>query len=285
MEQENKAQTLGPQHVDPFVVEALRSKLQTMLQTSEHYRVPILLERIKDTGLEGVVTGVLMLDMFSLHWHRACRSAQGMRDPVWQGGQPRGGPRSAGSSAGGPQGRRAVLPRKHKGQGLLLSARGVCFLSLSPHHPKPQSLPPSQDRQTRQKLFLSLLRVYLVREPGRKDYTQQGIDLLNSYIADLDAAQVLALVPADWSIGLVNSFLRRSVRRNLHEHRMTQVEKGLARQAYLQRALEYHTLAARRIVIDEDTRCQFCRKLINDSPFACYPDGRLVHKKCMGGSE
>ncbi len=47
-----------------------------------------------------------------------------------------------------------------------------------------------QDRPVRQKLFMSLLRVYLVPEPGKKEFIPEAINLLNSHLADLDVAKV-----------------------------------------------------------------------------------------------
>ena len=47
----------------------------------------------------------------------------------------------------------------------------------------------SSDRGARQKLFMALLRVYLVPETGKRSYTQEAINLLNSHLSDLDVAK------------------------------------------------------------------------------------------------
>ena len=103
-----------------------------------------------------------------------------------------------------------------------------------------------QDRATRQKLFMALLRVYLVPEPGKKEYVPEAIALLNSHLADLDVAKVrdlrtyvlrpaydlakvLALVPSKWSIGAISKFLKRSVRISMHAARTSHIEESLAR--------------------------------------------------------
>ena len=101
----------------------------------------------------------------------------------------------------------------------------------------------SKDRPARQRLFMALLRVYLVPEAGKRDYTQEAINLLNGHLSDLDmakagprtrdagihGAQVLELVPQSWSIGTIAKFLKRSVRISMHLHRTTQIEESLAR--------------------------------------------------------
>ena len=71
--------------------------------------------------------------------------------------------------------------------------------------------------QGRQKLFSSLLRVYLVRGSG---FSQQAIELLNSAAVDLDLQEVLGMLPPEWSVGVVETFIRRSFRRTMHEQRM-----------------------------------------------------------------
>lgn len=85
----------------------------------------------------------------------------------------------------------------------------------------------------RQQLFLQLLKAYLVPAPGRKACPEQAVDLLNGRLADLDVVQVLQLVPASWSIGMVGQFLQRSIGRALHRQRTTQIQHGLARQENL----------------------------------------------------
>ena len=64
----------------------------------------------------------------------------------------------------------------------------------------------SSTREGRQEVFLTLLRVYLVRGSG---HSQQAIDLLNSPQTDLDPSKVLQMVPEIHSRPMIHpSFLR-----------------------------------------------------------------------------
>ncbi len=47
-----------------------------------------------------------------------------------------------------------------------------------------------KERGARQELFMALLRVYLVPEQGKQEYTQEAINLLNGHLSDLDVAKV-----------------------------------------------------------------------------------------------
>jgi hypothetical protein len=145
---------------------------------------------------------------------------------------------------------------------------------------------------------MALLRVYLVPEPGKKEYLPEAIALLNSHLADLDVAKVgpnmhmahgshakvLALVPNKWSVGLISKFLKRSIRTSMHSSRTAQIEESLARfddgvscqpvdhcrQDHLQVAQEYFALSSKCFTITEQTRCRVCEAPIGDDGVARY---------------
>ena len=113
------------------------------------------------------------------------------------------------------------------------------------------------DREGRQGLFLLLLKVYLVRGSG---FSQQAIDMMNNSATDLDVTKVMDLVPPEWSVAVMNSFLRRSIRRSMHDGRMRRIKHGLARQDKINVSQEHIRRTDRWVGISEDTRCDQCRR-------------------------
>eukprot|EP00051_Salpingoeca_urceolata_P025663 m.464125 g.464125 ORF g.464125 m.464125 type:complete len:883 (-) comp20356_c0_seq1:85-2733(-) len=139
------------------------------------------------------------------------------------------------------------------------------------------------DRQTTQQIYLTLLRVYLAPSADAADsadYTQYAIGLLNSHLADLNLVEVLKLVPENWGMGVLDQFLRRSIRTNLHDHRTKQIWKSLARQDNLVTKHEFYSKTQRALAITEDTRCHKCARPLGESAFAWFPNGTIVHKSC-----
>jgi hypothetical protein len=78
--------------------------------------------------------------------------------------------------------------------------------------------------------------------------------------------QVLARVPLDWSIGVVDRFLRQSIRSTMHAQRTKRIEHGLARQENLQARAELVQLEARYVVISESRRCHGCHRFVTLPP-------------------
>eukprot|EP00053_Salpingoeca_punica_P016097 m.150179 g.150179 ORF g.150179 m.150179 type:complete len:874 (-) comp16875_c0_seq2:376-2997(-) len=135
----------------------------------------------------------------------------------------------------------------------------------------------NKERSVRQRLFLSLLKVYL---QGDKPYISDAVDLLNSYMADLDVVEVLRLVPSDWSIHMIEDFLTRSIRRHIAASATSRIQRSMARTANLQAQSEYYALAQQHVVVREDSVCDVCGRPLNESPLALYPNGVVTHSKC-----
>lgn len=56
-----------------------------------------------------------------------------------------------------------------------------------------------------------------------------AVDLLNNRAAEFDAAWVLQLIPASWSIQLLSSFLMGAMRESLHSQRMAEIALSLTK--------------------------------------------------------
>mmetsp|Transcript_25377 Transcript_25377/g.76453 ORF Transcript_25377/g.76453 Transcript_25377/m.76453 type:complete len:901 (+) Transcript_25377:89-2791(+) len=123
----------------------------------------------------------------------------------------------------------------------------------------------SKAREEGQEVFLHLLDVYLKPGPGGEVNAAQAMQLLNSHCATLDADKVLARVPLHWSIGVIDRFLRRSIRSTMHAQRAKRIEHGLARQENLQARAELVQLEARYVVVSESRRCHGCHRYFEDT--------------------
>jgi hypothetical protein len=144
-------------------------------------------------------------------------------------------------------------------------------------------------RQARQGVFLMLLKIYLVRGSG---LSQEAIEMLNSSTADLDPSQVLQLVPREWAIGVLEPFLRRSIRQHMHLQRTRSIEHGLAKQEHLQARAEILRLTGYGVVLTDDTVCAgancasrhhgTCSRIQGTSAVVINTETRQVaHKRCV----
>lgn len=141
----------------------------------------------------------------------------------------------------------------------------------------------SQERSRlyKQNLFQLLLGVYLQpRDKSHETLVRPALNLLNSHGAAFNAAQVLELLPPDWPITTVKTFLMHSLRSNVHTFRMDKIEQNLARGENLQVRREFIDLQGGPVVITERTRCPVCNLPFNDAAFVRYPNGTVTHLKC-----
>lgn len=86
-----------------------------------------------------------------------------------------------------------------------------------------------RDAACRQRLFHTLLAMYLRAGPSAQDLTVAAVDLLNHHAREFDATQVLQTLPDSWSVQLLCPFLTGAMRDSIHARRTTQVALGLAK--------------------------------------------------------
>ncbi|KAI8520587.1 transforming growth factor, beta receptor associated protein 1 [Branchiostoma belcheri] len=137
------------------------------------------------------------------------------------------------------------------------------------------------DLPYRRRLFQILLSVYLDPMEGGKDsLAAPAVQLLNNHAEDFDAVRVLQIIPAHWSIGLIQQFLNRAVRQSMHNQRTTRVERMLARGENLQMKGTSVGLKREPITLSEERYCQVCCRPFSDNAFARYPNGLVTHVQC-----
>lgn len=132
-------------------------------------------------------------------------------------------------------------------------------------------------------LFHTLLAVYLdpKLEPSKKEeYLVPALELLNARAGDFDASQVLKMLPPNWSVSVVETFLRGALRASLHKYRMTKAECALARGENLQNRFSLYNLQQWSISLHESNYCCVCKKPFVDGSFARYPNNVLTHVAC-----
>lgn len=137
-----------------------------------------------------------------------------------------------------------------------------------------------KDRNLRMKLFQTLLEVYLSPDDGCEPFVTPAVALLNSHMADFDTAEVIKLVPEEWSIGLISQFLSGSVRLSLHKSRSTKILSGLARAENLKMKSSHMISHKTHLLVTEERLCQACRRPFNDPAVARYPNGVTTHIHC-----
>lgn len=132
-------------------------------------------------------------------------------------------------------------------------------------------------------LFHTLLGVYLdpKLEPDRREeYLLPALEFLNACAGEFDAAKVLEMIPSNWSISVVEAFLRGALRTSVHKYRMTKVESALARGENLRNRFALYDLQRHSICLHENNYCCVCKKPFSDGNFARYPNDVVTHVSC-----
>jgi hypothetical protein len=58
---------------------------------------------------------------------------------------------------------------------------------------------------------------HIFRASKREEYLLPALELLNARAGDFDAAKVLEMIPPNWSVSVVEVFLRVALRTSLHK--------------------------------------------------------------------
>ncbi|XP_058540563.1 transforming growth factor-beta receptor-associated protein 1 [Neofelis nebulosa] len=140
-----------------------------------------------------------------------------------------------------------------------------------------------RDPPYRQRLFHTLLAMYLQPGPSVPELAVAATDLLNHHAAEFDAARVLQLLPGTWSVQLLRPFLTGAVRDSVHARRTTQVALGLAKSENLIYKYDKMKLKGSSVQLSDKKLCQMCQNPFREPVFVRYPNGGLVHTHCAAG--
>ncbi|CDO71043.1 hypothetical protein BN946_scf184844.g47 [Trametes cinnabarina] len=81
------------------------------------------------------------------------------------------------------------------------------------------------DEEVKKDLIMILLEVYM---SGGETTADRTAKLLNSQAMNLDVVNVISMIPPEWPLRILSTFVTRSLRRTLHEHHEGQIIKAIS---------------------------------------------------------
>ncbi|KAJ1528436.1 hypothetical protein ONE63_006848 [Megalurothrips usitatus] len=128
----------------------------------------------------------------------------------------------------------------------------------------------------------SWLRGVSVSPATSKPDLETALNLLEENAGKINAAQALDVLPDTVPICRIHHFLATSLQKQLNERRRILVLKGLTYGENLQAKEQRMHYESHSIKMTELDVCSVCKKRFgNQSAFALYPDGAVVHFSCQ----
>ncbi|XP_015183696.1 PREDICTED: vam6/Vps39-like protein [Polistes dominula] len=111
---------------------------------------------------------------------------------------------------------------------------------------------------------------------------EMALHLLEEHASKINPLKVLEILPDTVPIGRIKRFLEVSLQNNLNTRRKTQVLKGLLYAEHLQVQEQRMHYESQSVLMTEFNICPACKKRFgNQSAFARYPNGDIVHYSCQ----
>ncbi|XP_015109474.1 vam6/Vps39-like protein [Diachasma alloeum] len=111
---------------------------------------------------------------------------------------------------------------------------------------------------------------------------ETALELLEQYAPKISPIKALEVLPDTVPIGRIRHFLEASLQNQLNERRKTQVLKGLLHAEHLQVQEQRMHYESQSVLMTEFNICPVCKKRFgNQSAFARYPNGEIVHYSCQ----
>lgn len=111
---------------------------------------------------------------------------------------------------------------------------------------------------------------------------EMALQLLEEHASKIDLLKALEILPDTVPIGRIKRFLEVSLQNNLNAKRRTQVLKGLLYAEHLQVQEQRMHYESQSVLMTEFNICPVCKKRFgNQSAFARYPNGDIVHYSCQ----
>ena len=134
------------------------------------------------------------------------------------------------------------------------------------------------------RLLTNLLEVYLDKElekDQRDELVSPALDLLHRRAKEMDAIEVLSILPDHWSIAALMPALNSLVRSKIHERRMTSVKRNLAEAENRNLQYEELQLVEAPVLVLENSYCMICKKNFRCPRVSRYPNGVVLHPECV----
>ncbi|XP_047347409.1 vam6/Vps39-like protein [Vespa velutina] len=111
---------------------------------------------------------------------------------------------------------------------------------------------------------------------------EMALRLLEEHASKINPLKALEILPDTVPIGRIKRFLEVSLQNNLNTRRKTQVLKGLLYAEHLQVQEQRMHYESQSVLMTEFNICPVCKKRFgNQSAFARYPNGDIVHYSCQ----
>lgn len=155
-------------------------------------------------------------------------------------------------------------------------------------------------------LLSKLLKIYIDKsleyekkiipsDPNKENQNQAqkfkkcAFELLKKYSThpDLDPTSVMEIIPDNWSLSSASEnslqlYLHVALSHSLHKSRVAKIIRHLSDMELIQTECEWTDRRKAFVRITNEKLCDMCKKKIGDRPFGVYPNGKVVHQKCMG---
>ncbi|KAF7725188.1 Vacuolar morphoproteinsis protein 6 [Apophysomyces ossiformis] len=121
-----------------------------------------------------------------------------------------------------------------------------------------------EDPEKGERMYLTLLRVYLQPSNNQKPPLEPALDLLAHHGSHINASEVLSMLPKDTSLKGLFPFLEKYIRASNQHRNMDMVVKNLlkAEQLLVEEQLAFYR--SRAVKITEDRMCPQCNKRIGN---------------------
>ena len=142
----------------------------------------------------------------------------------------------------------------------------------------------SDNSPSRSRLLNNLLSVYLDKslpKDQQEEFELPALDLLQRRAKEMDAVDILGIIPGHWSIAALLPALNLMIRSKIHDRRMSSVKRHLAEAENLDMQYEELQLVESPIFVLENTYCMVCKKNFRSPRISRYPNGVVIHPECI----
>ncbi|GAA5895940.1 Vam6p [Sporobolomyces salmoneus] len=137
------------------------------------------------------------------------------------------------------------------------------------------------DEAMKSTIFPLLLRLYLRPRPSHPLLFAPALSLLSNHAARIDPFEAFELLPPLVSLGDMQTYLTKTLRRSTERRREAVMVKNVGRSWVEQNERDLVDLEERRVKISDSRVCPQCYKRIGNSVIAIHnPHGEVTHYQC-----